>query len=308
MYQGVVAVKKERGFTSFDVVAVCRKIFQQKAVGHTGTLDPMAEGVLPVCLGRATKLCDMLQSKDKSYNVTMELGYSTDTDDSTGTVLSRSDSERLASINEDMLRDVLGTFLGEIMQVPPRYAAIKKDGKKLYEYARSGVEVEIPPRPVTIYKLDILSVNLPVAEFRVHCSKGTYIRSICRDVGERLGTGAVMTGLVRESTGRFLLEQCHTLQELRELRESGELDSVILPMDTLLSGYPVIHVRPDSEKLLRNGNPMHPEDFVDLSDPGGMYRVYLGDRLAALYEYDPSRRLLMNRKMLMTEETGSESR
>ena len=300
MYQGVVIVNKERDFTSFDVVAVCRRIFGQKAVGHTGTLDPMAEGVLPVCLGRATKLSDMLLSAEKSYLCEMELGRTTDTDDSTGRELKRSDPEKLESLKEEEVLSTLESFVGDSLQIPPRYAAIKIDGKKLYEYAREGVEIDVPARPVSIFSITVREMKLPYVRFHVHCSKGTYIRSLCRNVGEKLGTGAVMTGLVREETAGFTLSDAHSLKELEQLKTEGRLEEVILPMDSLMSDYPALEVSPEGEKRLMNGNPLKMEDTgaAELKD-GQLYRINLKGELAALYVWDGRRQLLMNRKMLI---------
>ncbi len=297
MYQGVVILNKESGFTSFDAVAVCRGIFGQKAVGHTGTLDPMACGVLPICLGRATKLSDLLTSSEKEYEVEMELGLTTDTDDCTGEVTERTDPSHLG---EDEVKQALLRYLGSYDQVPPRYAAIKKDGRKLYEYARAGIEVEMPGRPVTIYELEILEMALPKLSFRVRCSKGTYIRSLCRDVGKDLGTGAIMTALTRRNSGGFTLEDAVTLSELRQAKEEGRLEKLVLPMDRLLLQYPPIHCKEDGRKLLLNGNALRKEHVQggELKD-GMMYRVYLDDQLAALYRYQDNRRILKNEKMLL---------
>jgi len=297
MYQGVVIINKEPDFTSFDVVAVCRKIFGQKAVGHTGTLDPMARGVLPVCLGRATKLSSMLTSTEKSYEVEMELGRTTDTDDVTGVETGRTDP---SGLTEDQVRNVLTGYIGSYDQVPPRYAAIKKDGKKLYEYARAGVEVDMPGRPVTIYELEILEIRLPKVTYRVRCSKGTYIRSLCRDVGADLGVGAVMTGLLRRSTGGFSLEDAVTLDQLKAAKEEGTLEQKVLPMDVLLKDYPAVTCKPEGEKLLLNGNAL-PASAVtgEKLQQGQICRVYLKDTFAALYRYDAGRNMLHNEKMLL---------
>ena len=297
MYQGVVIINKEPDFTSFDEVAVCRKIFGQKAVGHTGTLDPMARGVLPVCLGRATKLSSMLTSSEKAYEVEMELGRTTDTDDVTGVETGRTDP---SGVTEEQVRSALTRYIGSYDQVPPRYAAIKKDGKKLYEYARAGVEVEMPGRPVTIYELDILELRLPKVTFRVRCSKGTYIRSLCRDVGKDLGTGAVMTGLLRRSTGGFSLEDAVTLDQLKAAKEEGTLERMILPMDVLLKDHPAVTCKPEAEKLLLNGNAL-PASAVtgEKLQEGQICRVYLKDTFAALYRYDARRNVLHNEKMLL---------
>ena len=299
MVQGVVVINKERDFTSFDVVAVCRRIFGQKAVGHTGTLDPMAEGVLPVCLGRATKLTDMLISAEKSYLCEMELGRTTDTDDSTGNEISHIEADVLDKVTEDDVRAALESYVGEFLQVPPRYAAIKINGKKLYEYAREGVEIDVPGRTVRIYSITVREIRLPFVSFHVHCSKGTYIRSLCRDVGQKLGTGAVMTGLVREESAGFTLLDAYTLKELEQLKDEGRLEEAVLPMDALLSGFPALDITIDGEKRLRNGNPLLKEDVAGEGlTHGRIYRIYMSGQLAALYSWDENKKQLRNKKML----------
>ncbi len=189
MYNGIINVYKEKGYTSFDVVARMRGICGQKKIGHTGTLDPDAEGVLPVCLGKATKVCDMLTDSDKVYRAVMQLGIETDTQDLTGTVLSACE---VPVPTETEIRDVIRTFQGEIMQVPPMYSALKVNGKKLCDLARAGVTVERKARPVTIYEIRIERVELPEIELTVSCSKGTYIRTLCHDIGQKFGCGAAM--------------------------------------------------------------------------------------------------------------------
>ena len=324
MYQGVVILNKEPGFTSFDVVAVCRGIFGQRAVGHTGTLDPMARGVLPICLGRATKLSDLLTSTEKEYEVEMELGHTADTDDCTGQILTTADPKQMAAITENAVEKALYSHLGESMQIPPRYAAIKKDGKKLYEYARAGVEVEMPGRPVTIFEIRNLEMNLPKVRFQVRCSKGTYIRSLCRDVGAELGVGAIMTALSRNSTSGFTLEDAVTLEQLKTAKAEGVLDRYVRPMDHLLRAYPAFRCKPEGHKLLLNGNPLRPSvlepceevesDAAEQDFRGdghgepvkdGICRVYLDHDLTALYRYDAAKKIYKNYKTLA--ERGNEN-
>ena len=315
MYQGVVVLNKEPGFTSFDAVAVCRGIFGQKAVGHTGTLDPMARGVLPICLGRATKLSELLTSSEKEYEVEMQLGRTTDTDDITGKVIEETSMEAVKCLTEEQVRDTLLRYQGDSLQIPPRYAAIKKDGRKLYEYARSGVEVDVEGRPISIYELDVLKICLPFVHFRVRCSKGTYIRSLCRDVGKDLGTGAVMSALLRRKTGGFTLEEAVTLEELKEAKKEGQLMNYVRPMDQLLQHFRARICTEEGRKFLNNGNPLRPEvlisgdpffDALDIrpDDPqsGSLYRVYLDGTLAALYRYDESKKLFYPVKMLKIDQ------
>ena len=203
MYNGIINVYKEKGYTSFDVVARMRGICGQKKIGHTGTLDPDAEGVLPVCLGKATKVCDMLTDSDKVYRAVMQLGIETDTQDLTGTVLSACE---VPVLTETEIRDVIRTFQGEIMQVPPMYSALKVNGKKLCDLARAGVTVERKARPVTIYEIRIERVELPEIELTVSCSKGTYIRTLCHDIGQKFGCGAAMKSLLRLQAAGFVLD------------------------------------------------------------------------------------------------------
>ena len=184
-WNGVINIYKEAGFTSHDVVAKLRGILHQKKIGHTGTLDPDAEGVLPVCLGKATRLCDMLTDHEKEYEAVLRLGVSTDTQDSSGTIL----CEKPVAVSEEEVRACIVSFLGEQMQIPPMYSALKVNGKKLYELARAGIEVERKARPVTFYEIEVLAMELPLVRIRVRCSRGTYIRTLCHDIGEKLGCG-----------------------------------------------------------------------------------------------------------------------
>jgi tRNA pseudouridine55 synthase len=199
MVNGIINIYKEKGFTSFDVVAKMRGIAHQKKIGHTGTLDPDAEGVLPVCLGKATKVCDLLTEKDKEYEAVLLLGTTTDTQDITGTVLRTAD----VNVSEEAVREAVLSFVGSYAQIPPMYSALKVDGKKLCDLARTGVTVERKARTVEIYRIEILSVDIPRVRFRVHCSKGTYIRTLCQDIGEQLGCGGCMESLLRIRVAQF---------------------------------------------------------------------------------------------------------
>lgn len=208
---GVINICKNTGQTSFDVVAKVRKISKIKKVGHTGTLDPEASGVLPICIGRATKIIDYIMKNKKVYRVTLELGKVTDTYDLEGTVIETHDS---SGVSEKMALDVVNSFLGDIMQVPPMYSALKKDGVRLYELARKGIEIEREARPVTIHSLENIAMNLPFITMDVCCSKGTYIRSLCFDIGQKLSVGAVMTSLERIQNGPFLIENAINIEDL----------------------------------------------------------------------------------------------
>ncbi|MBO5657188.1 MAG: tRNA pseudouridine(55) synthase TruB, partial [Agathobacter sp.] len=213
MTNGIVNVYKEKGFTSFDVVAKMRGIFHQKKIGHTGTLDPDAEGVLPVCLGKATKVCDLLTDKDKEYKAVLLLGKQTDTQDITGTVL----NEREVNVTEEEVRQVIDSFVGTYDQVPPMYSALKVNGQKLCDLARAGITVERKSRPVTIHSITIMKVELPEVEMVVHCSKGTYIRTLCEDIGLSLGTFGCMKSLLRTRVAHFTLENSYTLEQISRL-------------------------------------------------------------------------------------------
>lgn len=250
MKNGIVNVYKEAGFTSHDVVAKMRGIFGQKKIGHTGTLDPAAVGVLPVCLGKATKVCDLLTEKEKTYRCIMLLGLRTDTQDATGQILSQCP----VSVDPNQVREAAAGFLGGYSQVPPMYSALKVNGKKLYELARSGKEIERAPRPVQIREIRITDISLPRVAMEVTCSKGTYIRTLCHDIGNVLGCGACMEQLVRTRVGDFSIEDSLTLKELEEMVQKGRIQEALLPTDTVFLQYPMASVKENSQKLLENGN------------------------------------------------------
>ncbi|MDE6127753.1 MAG: tRNA pseudouridine(55) synthase TruB, partial [Lachnospiraceae bacterium] len=238
MYNGVINIYKEKGFTSHDVVAKMRGILQQKKIGHTGTLDPEAVGVLPVCLGNATRLADMLTDRDKEYEAVMRLGVTTDTQDMSGTVLE--EKPVLASAAE--VEAAMESFVGGYEQVPPMYSALKINGKRLYELAREGREVERKPRRVSLYGIEILSMQLPEVSFRVSCSKGTYIRTLCHDIGGSLGCGAAMSSLKRTKSGCFTLDTAITLSRLEQLRDEKAIEKVLVPVDAMFDGLAAVHV------------------------------------------------------------------
>ena len=285
MINGIIVVHKEAGYTSHDVVAKMRGICGQKKIGHTGTLDPQATGVLPVCLGSATKLCDMLADRDKEYVAGLLLGVETDTQDTTGRIL----AEHPVEVSREEVCAGALSFVGEYLQVPPMYSALKVDGKKLYELARAGREVERKARPVTIHALEVCSCSPPEAVLRVSCSKGTYIRTLCADLGEKLGCGGVMSSLVRTRVGNFCLEEALTLGQLQELRDRGELAGAVRPVDSMFQDSPVLHVQEEFLRFLENGNVIQPEQTVEKEcyDPGRWVRVYRPDEsFAGIYAYD----------------------
>ena len=259
---GIINVYKEKGYTSHDVVAKLRGILKQKKIGHTGTLDPQAEGVLPVCIGNATKLCDLLTDKTKEYEAVLLLGVTTDTQDTTGAVL----SEKTVQVEEDKLRAIMEGFVGKSRQIPPMYSALKVNGKKLYELAREGREVERKPRDIEIFSLDILEMQLPRVRFCVHCSKGTYIRTLCQDIGEKAGCGGCMEELLRTRVDRFSLAEAHKLSEIEQIRDAGKLSEILIPADQMFLSYPKVTVLEKYQLALANGNSFTAQMLADM-DP-----------------------------------------
>lgn len=294
---GILNVYKERGFTSHDVVAKLRGICRQRKIGHTGTLDPEAEGVLPVCFGRATKICDFLTDQDKVYEAVLLLGKMTDTQDISGRVL----SEREVSVTEEEINRAAVGFVGKIDQVPPMYSALKVDGKKLYQLAREGKEVERKARPVTVYSLEILEIRVPRVRFLVNCSKGTYIRTLCQDIGEVLGCGGCMEGLVRTRVGRFEKEDSLRLSEIEALLREGELASRLTAPDSVFAGWEKRTAREEFEKLLYNGNALPVQAFQETSGeepPAENIRVYDKNGVfIGVYEYREEKNHYRPRKM-----------
>lgn len=283
---GILNIYKEKDFTSHDVVAKLRGILRQKKIGHTGTLDPQATGVLPVCLGKATKLCDVIGDWDKTYRATLLLGTETDTEDIFGTVI----RQREVHIDEETIRSVIMSFVGDYEQIPPMYSAKKVKGKKLYELAREGVVIERKPCHVTIEEIHILEVKLPYVTFEVSCSKGTYIRSLCRDIGEKAACGGCMSALERSRVADFTLAKAYTLSEIEKLRDEGKIESVIRPIDDVFCDYPLLEVSKEGQKLLANGNPLT-EKLCTAGQKAKYYRVYNDQaKFIGLYEYEAGRR------------------
>lgn len=253
MIHGIINVYKEKGFTSHDVVAKLRGIVGQKKIGHTGTLDPDATGVLPVCLGKATKLCDLLTDKNKTYEAVLLLGKTTDTQDITGEVLEEKSTEALT---EEKVREAIEGFIGDYEQIPPMYSALKVNGKKLYELAREGKVIERKARPVKILDIQILEIDLPKVRMEVSCSKGTYIRTLCHDIGEKLGCGGCMESLIRTRVSTFRIEDAKTLDEIETLKQEGKLAELLVPIDAMFPFYPKITVKDDWKAFVKNGNPL----------------------------------------------------
>lgn len=296
MINGIINVYKEKGFTSHDVVAKLRGIVKQKKIGHTGTLDPDATGVLPVCLGNATKLCDMLTDKSKEYVTTMRLGFCTDTQDISGEVLKQSE----VCVTEDEVENAVLSFVGEYEQIPPMYSALKVNGKKLYELARAGIEVERKARKIEIISIEILDMKLPDVTMRVYCSKGTYIRTLCHDIGLKLGCFATMVSLERTRVAGFMAENAHKLSEIENYVKDGKLNNMLTKTEEMFELMSV-RVAPPYEKLLWNGNPIYLNQIVERIRIGDkeQVKVYAGDRFCAIYQCDEARNILKPVKMFL---------
>lgn len=261
---GIILVDKPCGWTSHDVVGKLRGILHERRIGHSGTLDPMATGLLVVFAGRATRAVEFAEADSKEYIAGLRLGVSTDTQDTTGNVLNT--CEALPS--KDELIAAANGFLGEISQIPPMYSAIKMNGKKLYELARRGEIVERSPRKVTISKLELVGEDKSDYILDIHCSKGTYIRTLCSDIGDKLGCGGCMSSLRRVKAGVFSVTQAHTMEQIQAAADSGGLDGIIIPVDTLFTDKPKLTVNEFEEKKLRNGN------TIKTKSADGTYRVY----------------------------------
>ena len=296
MYHGILNVYKEKGFTSHDVVAKLRGITKQKKIGHTGTLDPDAEGVLPVCLGKGTKLCELLTDKEKTYEAMLLLGVTTDTQDITGEVL----NEKEVKVTEEDVREAVQAFVCTYGQIPPMYSAVKYQGKKLYELARAGVTIERQPRMVTIHKITILEIELPRIKMEVRCSKGTYIRTLCQDIGDKLGCGGCMEALKRTASGRFLEEDSLTLALIEELAKKNALEEALVPVEQFFMEYPLLTMNPDADKIIYNGNPFDKSatkekkvylETVRVCDSRGQF--------VGIYKYRPEKKHYFPEKMFL---------
>ena len=258
---GIVIVDKPQGWTSQDVTARLRRVFNTRRIGHGGTLDPMATGVLPVFVGRATRGVEFFEHAEKVYETVLRLGVTTDTEDITGTVLTEQD----AFVTGSMVEEALSKFRGEIMQVPPMYSALKVGGQKLYDLARKGKEVERQPRPITIHELTLLSMEADGIHLRVRCSKGTYIRTLCKDIGEALGCGGCMAALRRVEAGEYTAAEAVPLQQLLETENP---EAFLRPVDSMFRNYPAVTLTPKQELRCRNGN------SFSLTLLEGTYRAY----------------------------------
>ena len=300
MINGIMNIYKEAGFTSHDVVAKLRGIVKQKKIGHTGTLDPDAVGVLPVCFGSATKLCDMMTDKTKEYEAIMRLGVKTDTQDLSGRVL----EECKVCVSKEAVEAAIMHFVGGYEQIPPMYSALKVNGKKLYELARQGREVERQPRHVDILSINILEMNLPDVRFVVSCSKGTYIRTLCADIGDKLACGAAMAALKRTRVGSFKIEDAITLSKVQELAASGQCEDYVVAPDYIFMEYAGAVVKPEAENALANGNKLRLNQ-VEIKDncylkEGDLIPIYNGRKVfKAVYCFVKKENILKPYKMFL---------
>lgn len=300
---GIINVYKEKGFTSHDVVAKLRGILKQKKIGHTGTLDPDAEGVLPVCLGKATKVCGLLADKDKTYVATLLLGITTDTQDCSGKVL----EEQKVTVSKERVRQTVNQFIGEYKQVPPMYSALKVNGKKLYELARAGVEIERKARVVRIHHIKIQSIELPYVTMEISCSKGTYIRTLCHDIGQELGCGGCMKELLRTQTGTFLLKDSVRLEQIQLMAEQNCMNKIVQSVDSLFLEYPKVCVKEAYNRLAYNGNQvawcqcrelLKKEQEQKIKKHAGRVRLYDSkERFVGIYQWNMGRDAFIPLKM-----------
>lgn len=265
---GVIIINKPTGQTSHNLVGFTRRLFNIKKVGHTGTLDPDASGVLPVCIGRGTKAADMLTASDKAYRAQFILGMTTDTLDASGEIL----TEQPVCVTKEQIDDAIKGFIGEIYQIPPMFSAIKKDGKKLYELARDGIIIDREKRKVTIFDIKICEIDMEnyAITIEVFCSKGTYIRTLCEDIGMALGCGAYMNTLVRTKSAGFTLEESYTPEELLSMKKDGTLESIVIPVDKLFLDYEEVVLDAFLSAKAKNGIPIRRKGLKE----GRLYRIY----------------------------------
>ncbi|MBQ3119098.1 MAG: tRNA pseudouridine(55) synthase TruB [Clostridia bacterium] len=291
---GILNVYKPKGMTSHNVVSFVRRQLNIKRVGHTGTLDPQAVGVLPVLIGNATRLSDLIMADEKKYTARVVLGITTDTEDTTGEVIERKE----VSVTEEQLKETVKKFVGDIEQVPPMYSAIKVDGQKLYQLARKGVEIERAPRKIKIYSIDIYDFDGTSFMMDVHCGKGTYIRSLCRDIGESLSCGAAMDTLERTMSGVFTLDAAHTFDEIEQAVKEGKIEDIILAPDSVLGDYERIDVAEENASKIKNGIRLRPEQLgIKEYEENQLFRIYEKGELICLLKIKDC-----DGKMLLTME------
>lgn len=277
MTDGIINVNKPAGWTSQDVCAKLRHVLHIRKIGHTGTLDPMATGVLPVCMGKATRIIEYYDRDSKSYHASMKLGITTDTLDLTGEVI---ETSGYSNVSEKAVREAFRAYTGHVMQIPPKYSALKIDGKRAYDLAREGKDFEIKPRGITVYENNVTRIDLESGEieFDITCSKGTYIRTVCDDIGRSLGCGAAMTALTRTASGYFRIENSHTVDEIIEAAEKkdGSIEKMIIPADVTLEKLGIIKLNDNRITAFSNGNSSWSNGYR-ISEPSefdGMFRVY----------------------------------
>lgn len=309
-FEGVLPIWKPEGFTSHDVVAVARRSLQIKRIGHTGTLDPMVTGVLPLCIGRATRMVEYIQDLPKQYEAELTLGISTNTEDWTGEILEQVDS---ISIDQATIERVLATFVGEIEQIPPMFSALKQGGVKLYELARQGIEVERKVRLVQIFKLELIETNLedkhPKIRFLVDCSKGTYIRTLCVDIGRKLGFPAMMSSLVRTRSGPFRREDCITIEELRAFQENEKLHALLVDEQIALNHLSIVTIPDWAALKLVQGQVLHrsrlPHGCYEQATTK-LFRLYDdSNRFVGLFQFDEQTGNIVATKVFATPEQWS---
>ena len=276
---GILNVYKPKGITSHNVVSFVRRQLNMKRVGHTGTLDPAAVGVLPVLIGNATKLSDLIMADEKKYTARVVLGVVTDTDDTTGEVIEKRD----VSVTEEQIKEAVKSFVGEIEQIPPMYSAIKVEGQKLYQLARKGVEIERKPRKITVYSIDVYDFDGTSFMMDVHCGKGTYIRSLCRDIGESLGCGATMDTLERTMSGIFIKENSYTFEQIEEAVKNGTVAEMIMHPETVLGDFIKIEVNSENQAKIRNGIRLRPAQLgIKEYRENQIFRIYAQGELMCL--------------------------
>ncbi len=272
MMNGILCVNKPQGFTSFDVVAKLRGILGMKRLGHAGTLDPMATGVLPVFVGNSTKACDIMLDNSKSYRAGFRLGQVTDTQDITGKIMTTSDK----SVSYDDICGVLSDFTGKIMQIPPMYSAVQVNGKRLYDLARQGIEVEREAREIEVSSIKLVEYgeNTREGTIEIDCGKGTYIRTIINDIGEKLSSGGIMTSLVRTSASGFTLDDCYTFEQIQQARDENRLESLILPVERVFSSLPSLRLNEVQTRMYRNGVKLDLSRVHNIKENCELYRLY----------------------------------
>jgi tRNA pseudouridine55 synthase len=271
--EGILVVDKPAGWTSHDIVAKVRKILGVKRVGHAGTLDPAATGVLPLCVGRATRIVEYLVDVPKAYRARLKLGEETDTEDATGRIVQR---KQLGGLSDERIRSAVMAFQGDMLQIPPMYAAIKIDGRRLYEYARVGDEILREPRPIHVYKIKEVTVDQPFVNFHVRCSKGTYIRSLCRDMGRELGVGGHLNELRRTESASFTETDAHPMVRLIDMGRQRMI-SLLLPMDRPLAGFDAVTVCADQVRKVCHGQALDRRDLCRLPESwsdASLLRIY----------------------------------